>query len=68
MTPRLKDLFTKEIEDRMREFSKFETIKKFKLVSRTFTIEKGELTPKLSVVRKKVLSNFNLEIESIYKG
>ena len=66
--PKVIELFSKEIEDRMKEFSRFETIKKFKLLSRPFEIEKGELTPKLSIVRKKVLMNFNYEIESIYKG
>ena len=66
--PKVIELFSKEIEDRMKEFSRFETIKKFKLLSRPFEIEKGELTPKLSIVRKKVLTNFNYEIESIYKG
>ena len=50
----------------MKEFAHFETIKKFKLSPRAFSIEKGEMTPKMSIVRKKVLENFNDLIESIY--
>ena len=60
-------LFDDEINKSMESFSKFETIKKFKLTSRAFSIENGEMTPKMSIVRKKVLENFNDLIESIYK-
>ena len=60
-------LFDDEINKSMKSFSKFETIKKFKLTSRAFSIENGEMTPKMSIVRKKVLENFNDLIESIYK-
>ena len=31
-------------------------------------IEKGEMTPKMSIVRKVVEQNFNDEIEEMYKG
>ena len=65
--PKVIELFNNEISNRMESFSGFETIKKFKLLSRMFTIEKGELTPKLSIVRKKVIQNFENEIESIYR-
>ena len=59
--PEVLRLFDNEIKKSMDSFSKFETIKKFKLSSRPFAIEKGEMTP------KKVLENFNDLIESIYK-
>ncbi len=52
----------------MQEFSKFEQIKKFSLLPRQFMIEKGELTPKMSIVRKKVSENFKDKIEEMYKG
>ena len=50
----------------MTDFAKFEQIKKFTLIPNPFSIEKGEMTPKMSIVRKKVLENFNNLIESIY--
>ena len=64
--PDVLSLFTREIQHSMEGFSKFEIIKKFKLCSRQFSIDNGEMTPKMSIVRKKVLENFNNLIESIY--
>ena len=48
-------------------FNQVEQIKKFTLLPREFTIEKGEMTPKLSVKRKEVLSNFSKEVELMYE-
>ena len=62
------ELYDDELKKAMTDFSKFEQIKKFKLISRPFMIEKGEMTPKMSIVRKVVEQNFNDEIEEMYKG
>jgi long-chain acyl-CoA synthetase len=43
-------------------------VKKFTLIPREFTIDQGEMTPKLSVRRKQVLSNFEKEIDLMYQG
>jgi long-chain acyl-CoA synthetase len=48
-------------------FNQVEQVKKFTLIPREFTIEKGEMTPKLSIRRKQVLANFEKEIESMYQ-
>jgi len=40
--------------------------KKFILVARDFTIESGELTPKMSVKRKVVEKNYAAQIEAAY--
>ena len=42
-------------------------IKKYKLLPSAWTLDKGELTPSLKVVRKKVEINYANIIESIYK-
>tara|TARA_B100000579_G_scaffold97950_1_gene77691 strand:- start:19 stop:1815 length:1797 start_codon:yes stop_codon:yes gene_type:complete len=60
------ELIQKEVDNSMKSFSHFEKIKKFKLLSSQFSIEKGEMTPKMSIVRKKVIENNNDLIESIY--
>ena len=60
------DLIDKEVSGAMSEFSNYEKVKVFKLLSEPFTIEKGELTPKMSIVRKIVISNNHDLIESIY--
>ena len=61
------NLFDNEIKKIMSKFSQFETVKKYKLLPSEFSIEKGEMTPKMSIVRKKVISNYENLIESIYK-
>jgi len=37
-------------------------------LSRLFTLESGELTPTLKVVRKVVLENFSDAVDKIYSG
>jgi len=47
-------------------FNQVEQVKKFALLPREWTIDKGEMTPKLSMKRKVVLANFEKEIEAMY--
>ena len=58
------------IEDVVEEyntlFNLVEQVKKFVLLPREFTIDQGEMTPKLSVKRKVVLENFAKEVNEIY--
>ncbi len=60
------------IEDIVEEyntlFNPVEQVKKFVLLPREFTIDKGEMTPKLSIKRKTVLENFAKEVSEIYEG
>ena len=43
-----------------------EQVKKFALLDKEWTVESGEMTPKLSLKRKVVLENYKAAIESIY--
>ena len=61
------NLFEKEVMNAMKDFSRFEQVKKFALISRNFMIEKGEMTPKMSIVRKVIESNFEDKINNLYK-
>lgn len=47
-------------------FNQVEQVKKFTLLPREFTIDKGEMTPKLSIRRKQVLANFEKEVDTMY--
>jgi long-chain acyl-CoA synthetase len=47
-------------------FNQVEQVKRFTLVPREFTIDNGEMTPKLSIRRKQVLANFEKEIDAMY--
>jgi len=48
------------------EFGKWEQVKRFELLPKEFTIEGGELTPKLSLKRKVILEKNKNIIEKIY--
>ena len=49
------------------DFAKYERVRKFKLLSQPFTVENGELTPKLSIKRHVVERKFHYLIEEMYK-
>ena len=61
------NLIDEVIESSMVEFSKYETIKKYRLLANPWVLDKGELTPSLKVVRRKVENNYADTIDSIYK-
>jgi len=54
------------VEESMRDFARYEKVKKVTLLPEPWSIETGELTPKLSVKRKVVESKFKTEIDAIY--
>ncbi len=49
-----------------KELSAIEGIKRFRLLPKEFTVESGELTPKLSMKRKVILEHFAKEIKAIF--
>ncbi len=54
------------IEQVNQELARVETIKKFTVLPKPFSIEGGELTPTLKVKRKVVAQKYAAEIESMY--
>lgn len=48
------------------ELARVETVKKFTILPRPFTIENGELTPTLKIKRKKITEQWSREIEAMY--
>ncbi len=46
--------------------ARYEKVKKFAMLPRAFTIETGELTPKLSIKRNVVIDNFAQIINALY--
>lgn len=55
-----------EIDKTNEEFSQYERIKKMELLSQEWTIDRGELTPKLSLKRKIILANNKPLYDKIY--
>jgi len=59
--------FNQEIEHGSVDFGKWEQVKRFALLSKEWSIDGGELTPKLSLKRKVILEKNSDRIEKIYK-
>jgi len=64
--PEVARLIESEIEQRNRQLASFETIKRFHVLPRDFSIEDGEMTPTLKIKRKVVVQKFQKELESLY--
>jgi len=56
------------IDEYNQYFNHVEQVKKFTLLPAEWSIETGEMTPKLSLKRKVVLEKFKAEIEAIYNS
>ena len=55
------------INQRLANVSQYEQVGRFVLLPRPFSIEAGELTPKLTLRRKEIAAHFAAEIESMYQ-
>ncbi|TCK85794.1 AMP-dependent synthetase/ligase [Albibacterium bauzanense] len=64
--PTVIDKYQREIDRLNTDFGHWEQIKKFILLPKEWTIEASELTPKLSLKRKVILSNNAQDIEALY--
>jgi long-chain acyl-CoA synthetase len=64
--PRVLELYKEIIESFNGYFNHVEQIKKFELLPREWTIDSGEMTPKLSLKRKVVMEKYKDAIERIY--
>jgi len=61
------DMFTDTIDSFNKFFNHVEQIKKFELLPYEWSVETGEMTPKLSLKRKVVMEKYRDAIERIYK-
>ncbi|HCU44565.1 MAG TPA: long-chain fatty acid--CoA ligase, partial [Sphingobacterium sp.] len=59
--------YNQEVERLSTEFGHWEKIKKFVLLAKEWTIDEGQLTPKLSLKRKIILKENEEKIEKIYQ-
>ena len=64
--PAAKAKMEREVLGQLRGLASFETPKKIALIEHDFTIERGELTPKLSVKRKVVEDRYRSVIDGLY--
>ena len=59
-------MITDIVDEYNKLFNQVEQVKKFTLIPREFSIDKQEMTPKLSIRRKNVIANFEKEIDAMY--
>ena len=64
--PAVQTLLADEARKNLRDFAQYEVPKKFLILSRDFSIEGGELTPKLSVRRRIVEERHRQSIDALY--
>jgi long-chain acyl-CoA synthetase len=63
---KIKDLFEQRFEELQKEFSTYEKVKKFTLLSKEFTIEEGEITATLKLKRKVIQTKYKEHIDKMY--
>jgi long-chain acyl-CoA synthetase len=66
--PRVVELYDATVKELTKDQAQYERIKKIALLSREFSIETGELTPKLSVRRRVVEEKYKGLIDGMYDG
>jgi long-chain acyl-CoA synthetase len=66
--PEVVALYDHTVKELTAELAQFERIKKIALLPREFSIETGELTPKLSVKRRVVEQKYKDVIDRLYEG
>ena len=59
-------LYRSRIDQRLAGVSPHEQVRKFVILPRPFSIDAGELTPKLSLRRQIIISNYKSHIEAMY--
>lgn len=64
--PKVLELFRQLVESFNNFFNHVEQIKKFELLPREWSINTGELTPKLSLKRKVIMEKYKDAVERIY--
>jgi long-chain acyl-CoA synthetase len=64
--PKVLELYRELVESFNKFFNHVEQIKKFELLPREWSIETGEMTPKMSLKRKVVMEKFKDTFERIY--
>jgi long-chain acyl-CoA synthetase len=61
------DLFDKDMSQLQKKLANYEKIRKFKLLTKPFTIETGEITPSMKIKRKVVEDQYAHLIEEMYR-
>jgi len=66
--PTIRAKMDKEVRSQLDGLASFESPKKIALLEHDFSIERGELTPKLSVKRRVIDQTYKAVIDALYEG
>ena len=65
---RVLELIGPTIKERTKDFAPWEKVRKFKLLTKEFSVEGGSMTPTLKVRRRAAAELHRAEIEEMYEG
>ncbi|NNC94707.1 MAG: long-chain fatty acid--CoA ligase [Chitinophagales bacterium] len=65
-TPEVKKLYRDILDEMNKHFGQVEQVKKFKLITKEWSVESGELTPTMKVKRNVIMEKFSTDIEELY--
>ena len=65
--PKVIEMYKDLVESFNKYFNQVEQIKRFELLPADWTIDSGELTPKLSLKRKVIMEKYHDALERIYR-
>jgi long-chain acyl-CoA synthetase len=65
--PKVRNLFRREIDRLLWDAASEERVGPFMILSKNFSHEAGEVTPKFSLCREIIALNFSREIEAMYR-
>jgi len=64
--PKVLDKFQRDLDELNENFAQYERVKKFKLLPKAWSIDGGEMTPKLSLKRKVIMAKNQHLVDEIY--
>lgn len=64
--PQIQDLARKAVAEANQSLASYETIKRFAVLPKEFTVEEGEVTPSLKLKRKILDQKYSAEITALY--
>jgi long-chain acyl-CoA synthetase len=64
--PRVIEIIQSEVDRLNANFGSYEGVKKFALLGKEWSVDGGEMTPKLSLKRRVIMEKYAAEIERIY--
>ena len=66
--PAVRESLEKAVERANKAVSRAESIRKFRIIDATFTVENGYVTPSMKLRRRKVLTDYAYEVDALYGG